>query len=151
MQLRKTHLKSILIDSIDHNGYHVRIQLPGESSANLQCTFGMDVTARSGNMCNCFLFTNLMLQNLYQYAFAFSTIHGSFIIYTMSQRSSVPCTDLVLGDGSYGHAFAVKELIQLLFLFLLYTSESIENIVVSNEAESNMQTVENNVASTGRI
>ena len=103
-------------------------------------------------MCNCFLFTSLMLQNLYQYAFAFSTIQGSFLIYSKFPRTAVPCSELVLGDGRLGHVFAVEEDengIDPAALFAVTMSESSENIVESIDADSNMQTVENNLASTG--
>ena len=93
-----------------------------------------------------------MLQNLYQYAFAFSTIQGSFLIYTMSPRAAVPCSELVLGDGRFGHVFAIEEDengVDPAALFIVATSESNDNIVESNNAECNIQTAENNMTSMG--
>ena len=98
-----------------------------------------------------FVFTDLMLQNLYQYAFAFSNIQGRFLIYTMSPRAAVPCSEVILANGRFGHVFAVEEDesgIDPAVLFVA-TSESSTINLESNDAERNMQTVENNVASVG--
>lgn len=106
---------------------------------------GMDI-------CVTVFFTILMLQNLYQYAFAFSNIQGSFLIYTMSPRTAVPCSELVLGDGRFGHVFAVEENkngVDPATLFINTASESSEIIVGSNDAESTMVAVESSVASMG--
>ena len=92
-----------------------------------------------------------MLQNLYQYAFAFSNIQGRFLIYTMSPRAAVPCSELVLADGKFGHVFAVEEDkggIDPAALFVAM-SESSEVNLESSDAERCIQTVENIVASTG--
>ena len=120
----KTHLKSILNDSFDCDGYRIRMRLPGETTANLQCSFGTDVTTK----------------NLYQYAFAFSNIQGSFLIYTTSPRIAVPCSELVLADGGLGHVFAVEEDengIDPDALFVVPTSESSEVNVEGNDTEQN--------------
>jgi len=104
----KEQLKNVLNDSFNGDGYHVRVRLPGESSANLSCSFGIDVTTKVWIhvMESCY---NYLLQNLYQYAFAFSNIEGRFFIYMMSPRLAVPCSGLLLGDGRFGHVFAVEE------------------------------------------
>ena len=101
----------MLNDSFDHDGYRIRIRLPGESNVNLQCSFGMDVTikVRKCSYVAVFVFTDLMLQNLYQYAFAFSNIQGRFLIYTMSPRAAVPCSELILANGRFEHVFAVEK------------------------------------------
>ena len=87
--------------------------------------------------------------NLYQYAFAFSNIQGSFLIYTMSLCAAVPCSELVLGNGKFGHVFAVEEDKNEINPAVVSTSESNNINVESNDAESNMQTMESNVALIG--
>ena len=81
------------------------------------------------------------LQNLYQYALAFSDIEGRFLIYTMSPQSAVPCSELLLVDGRFGHVFAVEEDndgIDSAALFG-FDKPSDSNSLVSNESpEGNM-------------
>ena len=72
----------------------------------------------------------------------------------MSPRAAVPCSELVLGDGKFGHVFAIEEDkngINPAALFIVATSESNNINVESNDAEteSNMQTIESNVALMG--
>ena len=84
-----------------------------------------------------------MFQNLYQYAFAFSDLKGRFLIYTMSPRSAIPCSDLLLGDGRFGHIFAVEDDengIDPAILFDLDKSQ-----VVCSEAVSGMPSEESHV------
>ena len=108
----KNHLKDLLNDSLnfDADGYPVRIRFPGESSANLRCRFGTDVTTKVCNYTCLALFDRLILQNLYQYAFAFSNTERKFLIYTLSPRRVVPCCDQTqLSNGQFGATFAVEE------------------------------------------
>ena len=46
MSEEKAQLKDALNDSFSSSGYHVRIRVPGETSAKLSCSFGMDVTTK---------------------------------------------------------------------------------------------------------
>ena len=51
-----------------------------------------------------------ILQNLYQYAFAFSSSEGKFLIYTLSPRRVVPCCGhTLLSVEQFGTTFAVEE------------------------------------------
>ena len=104
-------MKDILNDSLnfDADGYPVRIRFPGESCANLQCRFGVDVTTKVWNYM-CFSLFDRFLQNLYQYAFAFSNTECKFLIYTLSPRKVVPCCGhTLLSNGQFGATFAVEE------------------------------------------
>ena len=61
-------------------------------------------------ICIIFFFECIYLQNLYQYAFSFSNIERKFLIYTLSPRRAVPCSEeLLLSDGAFGSAFAVED------------------------------------------
>ena len=97
---------------------------------------------------------NYLLQNLYQYAFAFSNIQGRFLIYMMSPRSAVPCSEMLLGDGIFGHVFAVEEHkdgIDPAVLFNLDKPLSEDINLENNEAVNiySMPMQENNVALMG--